>query len=88
MSTLKKSLVELQDKKWAADRANLSFGDEKIRYLSVSAGGVVFADAKNNFYDLTGGGQMMFAFVLDMDRLHSELCYSLDQNVLNLPRVG
>ena len=82
VSALKKSLVEFQDLKWTADRANLSNGDQKIRYLSVSSGKVIFADSNNNYYDMTDKGQMIFGFIVDFDRLHSELCSSLDQGIL------
>lgn len=79
VSALKKSLIEFQNEKWTADRGSLGFGDQKIRYLSVSSGSVIFADSNNNFYDMTDHGQMVFSFIVDFDRLHSELCQSLDQ---------
>lgn len=79
VSALKKSLNEFQAAKWDADRANLSFGDDKIRYLTVSGKSVVFSDSERKLFDMTKGGQMLFSFVLDFDRLHSDLCTALDQ---------
>ncbi|MBA4161176.1 MAG: hypothetical protein C0515_03640 [Novosphingobium sp.] len=84
MSALKKSLVEFQDEKWTADRANLSHGEQRIRYLTVSAGKIIFADSNHNFYEMTDKGQMVFSFVVDFDRIHTELCASLDQDDLPL----
>lgn len=88
VSALKRSLVEFQDEKWTADRANLSHGDQRIRYLSVSAGKVIFADSRNNFYEMTDKGQMVFSFVIDFDKIHTELCSSLDQSDLPLREAG
>nr|WP_257786337.1 helix-turn-helix domain-containing protein [Aurantiacibacter gangjinensis] len=79
VQTLKKSLLEFQNEKWATDRASLSHGDDKIRYLTVSAGNLYFSDSSKNLYDMTKGGQMVFSFVIDLDHLHSELCEALDQ---------
>jgi DNA-binding transcriptional MerR regulator len=88
VAALKKSLHEFQKEKWVADKGSLSIGDNKIRYLSVASGGkIIFADSNNNFYDMTGGGQMMFSFIIDMDRLHTELCSDWDQGMLALPRT-
>lgn len=79
VQALKKSLVEFQQQKWETDRGNLSFGDSAIRYLSVSAGTLLFSDSHDNFYDMTKEGQMVFSFVVDLDKLHSDLCADLDQ---------
>lgn len=76
---LKKALLEFQEKKWEADRANFSFGEQKVRYLTVSSGELYFTDSHKNLYDMTNGGQMVFGFILDLDRLHSDLCRDLDQ---------
>lgn len=88
VSALKKSLLEFQNEKWTADRASLGFGEKIVRYISVSSGSIIFADSNNNFYDLTDKGQMVFSFVIDFDRLHSELCEALDQAPLPLSRAG
>ncbi|MEO7247541.1 MAG: hypothetical protein ABIW31_03735 [Novosphingobium sp.] len=88
VSNLKKSLVEFQSEKLSADRGSLGFGDKKIHYLSVSSGKIIFADAHNNFYDITSNGQMVFSFIIDFDRLHTELCAALDQPVLPLVQAG
>ena len=80
VQALKKALVEFQDKKWDADRASFSLGDEKIRYLTVSAGELFLTDSNRNLFDMTKQGQMTFGFILDLDRLHTELCSDLDQH--------
>jgi DNA-binding transcriptional MerR regulator len=77
--SMKKALIEFQEKKWDADRASFSIGDQKIRYLTVSSGELFFTDSHQNLYDMTNGGQMAFGFILDLDRLHSDLCHDLDQ---------
>jgi DNA-binding transcriptional MerR regulator len=65
--SMKKALIEF------------SIGDQKIRYLTVSSGELFFTDSHQNLYDMTNGGQMAFGFILDLDRLHSDLCHDLDQ---------
>ena len=79
VQALKTALIEFQDKKWKADRANFSFGEEKIRYLTVSAGDLFFSDSQKNLFDMTNKGQMVFGFILDLDHLHTELCSDLAQ---------
>ncbi|MBA4165423.1 MAG: hypothetical protein C0510_12500 [Erythrobacter sp.] len=77
--SLKKAIVEFQEQKWHADRASFSLGDQKIRYLTVSSGDLFFSDSSKNLYDMTNRGQMVFGFILDLDRLHTDLCGDLDQ---------
>ena len=79
VQALKKSLTEFQEEKWQADRASFSLGAEKIRYLTVSSGKLYFSDSSKNLFDMTNNGQMVFGFILDLDRLHSDLCNDLDQ---------
>lgn len=79
VAALKKTLIEFQEQKWEADRASFSLGDQKVRYLTVSAGQLFFSDSNKNLYDMTKGGQMVFGFILDLDLLHTELCNDLDQ---------
>ena len=81
VAALKNALVEFQQQKWEADRASFSFGDQKIRYLTVSSGDIFFSDSSKNLYDLTKGGQMVFGFIVDLDSLHTDLCGELDQRV-------
>jgi DNA-binding transcriptional MerR regulator len=79
VSALKKSLIEFQDGKWTADRASLGLDNRIIRYLSVSAGNILYADSNNNFFDMTMKGQMVFSFIIDLDNIHTQLCSDLDQ---------
>ena len=88
VSALKKALLEFQREKWTADRANLGYGEQTIRYLVVSSGRIMFADSRNNFFELTNEGQMVFSFVVDFDRLHSELCTALDQTIMPFAKLS
>lgn len=76
---LKTALLEFQDQKWTADRASLGFGNEKIKYLTVSKGTVIFSDSEKRLFDMTNGGQLVFSFIVDVDKLHTNLCADLDQ---------
>ncbi len=84
VAALKMSLREFQEKKWKADRGSLEFDDLPLKYFIISAGVVMFARSQDTIYDLTKSGQMVFNFVIDMDKLHSDLCFDLSQTSLPL----
>lgn len=86
VAALKSALRQFQSDKWSADRASLANGDDILRYVVMSGKDVLYARGQQSLYDLTGGGQMVFNFVIDLDALHSQLCYDLDQ--LTLFKIG
>jgi DNA-binding transcriptional MerR regulator len=81
---VKKALVLFQADHWKADRNTLGFHDAILKYLFVSAGEIYYAKSADTLYNMSKSGQMAFGFVIDVDRLHTELCNSLDQRVLPL----
>ncbi|MGE0774698.1 MAG: MerR family transcriptional regulator [Sphingomonadaceae bacterium] len=85
VSALKKALGELQRRKWKADEASLQDDEGKaLKYLIATGNSVVFAKSIDTLYDLTKHSQMLFSFILDMDQLHSDLCFQLRQRELPL----
>jgi len=84
VSTIKQSLQQFQTDKWKADRGNLGFDDGPLKYLMVSNGKVLYAKSSETLYDLNDKGQMVFSFIVDVDRLHSELINALEQHELPL----
>ena len=82
VSALKLALRQFQADKWSADRASLANGSQILRYVLISGKDVLYATAAQTLFDLTKDGQMVFNFVVDLDALHSELCYDLDQLTL------
>jgi DNA-binding transcriptional MerR regulator len=83
VAALKKSLVDFQKAKWEADRASLQFEGEAVRYFVASANSVFFAQSQDKLFDLTRDGQMAFNFVIDLDKIHTDLRFELAQG--NLP---
>jgi len=77
VSALRKSLQEFQRKKWSADQVTLENDDGPLKYFVASGDSVFFAKTKDNLFDMTKEGQMVFSFVVDLDRLHKELCRDL-----------
>jgi hypothetical protein len=77
VAALRHSLQEFQKKKWSADQATLENDDGPLKYFVASADSIFFAQTKDSLFDLTRDGQMVFSFVIDLDRLHSELCREL-----------
>ena len=85
VSALKKALVEFQKRKWFADSASLQDDSGALlKYFVVCADSICFAKSADKLFDLTRNGQMVFSFVVDLDRLHTELCNSLAQGELPL----
>lgn len=85
VSALKKSLVEFQGRAWIADEGSLQSADGTVmKYFVVSGDSIIFAKSADTLFDMTKSGQMVFSFILDMDKLHSDLCFQLRQEVLPL----
>lgn len=77
VATLKRSLAEFQHWRWKAEPAVLEDGTGGLRYLLASASGVYFAHSADVLVQLSSRGQLAFSFILDLDRLHGELCRDL-----------
>ena len=71
VAAIKGALEKLQAYKWKADSAVLEHAPGSIRHLIFSAGNFYFPKSRDELIDLTFDGQLTFAFVLDLDRLHS-----------------
>lgn len=85
VSALRTSLQEFQLRKWSADEGSLQSEDGSIlKYLIACGDSIVFAKSTDTLYDLTKGGQMVFSFIVDLDKLHAELCFRLRQEELPL----
>lgn len=77
VASLKKSLREFQYWKWKAEPTVLEDENGGLRYLIASGKNVYFAKSANILVELSNSGQLAFSFVLDLDRLHGELCKDL-----------
>lgn len=71
VAAIKDALGKLQAYKWKADSAVLEHGPGSIRHLIFSGGTFYFPKDRDELVDLTFDGQLTFAFVLDLDRLHA-----------------
>lgn len=84
VSAIKKSLQQFQNDKWSADRGNLSFDESPLKYLIVSNGTVIYGKSNDTLYDLSKSGQMLFNFIVDIDKVHSDIINALEQRELPL----
>lgn len=83
VASLKKSLKEFQQWKWRAEPTVLEDKTGGLRYLVASGKSVYFAHSTEVLVELSNRGQLAFSFILDLDKLHRELCGDL-----GLPRHG
>jgi DNA-binding transcriptional MerR regulator len=74
---IRKALEAFQKHTWSADPATLEDGNGAVRYMVASATSIYLAKDANFLIDLLAKGQLAFSFILDLDRLHAELCRSL-----------
>jgi DNA-binding transcriptional MerR regulator len=85
VAALKRSLLEFQKRRWQADSASLQDDSgEILKYFVVCGDSICFAKSADRLYDMTKSGQMVFSFVIDLDKLHTELCNALSQRELPL----
>jgi len=84
VAALKSALTEFQNSKWEADRASLQYDGQVFKYCVVEGRSVHFVRSDKNLFDMTAGGQMSFAFVIDIDRIHTEVIDGLQQAELAL----
>jgi DNA-binding transcriptional MerR regulator len=74
VAALRKALTEFQSARWKAEPTVLEDSLGGLRYLIASGGSVYFAHNTDILVDLSNRGQLAFSFILDLDRLHGELC--------------
>lgn len=74
VAALKASLIEFQRSRWVADPAVLEDTDGGLRYIVASGTKLYFAPNSKVLVELSDKGQLAFSFILDLDRLHRELC--------------
>lgn len=82
VSALKSALVEFQQARWNADRASLDHDGNVFKYCIVEGKHVHFVKSDKSLYDITLNGQMSFAFVIDVDKIHSHIINGLEQHEL------
>jgi DNA-binding transcriptional MerR regulator len=88
VASLKNALVDFQGAKWEADRASMQFEGSVARYMIAVGGKVLFAKSEDRLYDLTQNGQMVFSFIIDLDRIHTEVKFAMDQQTLPMAGIG
>lgn len=89
VASLKQALVEFQGRKWRADFASLQSDEGTVmRYMVACGNRIYFAKSADNLFELTAGGQLAFSFVIDLDRLHTDLCFQLSQRELPLSQTS
>lgn len=84
VAAIKDALGKLQAYRWKADPAVLEHNPGSIRHLIFSGGAFYFPKDRQELIDLTFDGQLTFAFVLDLDRLHTVVQNEWGQNRLRL----
>jgi DNA-binding transcriptional MerR regulator len=81
VASLKTALVEFQKTKWRADPSVLEDRDGGLRYIVASGPNLYFVAKSDALVDLSNRGQLAFSFIIDLDRLHKDLC-----ETIGLPR--
>jgi DNA-binding transcriptional MerR regulator len=74
VSSLKKALSEFQHWKWKAEPTVLEDKNGGLKYFIASGDRFYLAHNTDVLVDLSNRGQLAFSFILDLDRLHRELC--------------
>jgi DNA-binding transcriptional MerR regulator len=83
VASLKKGLEEFQHWRWKAEATVLEDKDGGLKYLIASGNNFYLAHNTDVLVDLSNRGQLAFSFILDLDRLHRDLC-----GEIGLPRHG
>lgn len=83
VSNLKNALSSLQTLPWKAEPAVLEDSQGALRHLVVSGGKIYFSRNNEELVDLTSGGQLSFFFILDIDKIHSDVAKEWNQTSLS-----
>lgn len=81
VAALKKALTEFQKWRWRAEPSVLEDRDGGLKYVIASGDNFYMAHSAEVLVDLSNRGQLAFSFILDIDRLHRDLC-----SEIGLPR--
>jgi len=88
VSALKKALENFSRYAWSADPATMEDRNGAIKYFIVVGERIFLEKDAQILLDLSRDGQLAFSFILDLDRLHVELCkaigYQTPQSELSL----
>lgn len=49
---------------------------------------VLFAKSQDSLFDLTQSGQMVFSFIIDLDQIHTDVRFNMDQSTLPMAGVA
>jgi hypothetical protein len=74
VASLKEALIEFQKWKWRAEPSVLEDHDGGLKYVIASGSNFYMAHSSEILVDLSKRGQLAFSFILDLDRLHRDLC--------------
>lgn len=74
VAAIKDSLIAFQRIRWKADEAVLEDNAGPLRWLIASGGKIYLARSIQGLVELSGSGQMAFSFVIDIEKMHTELC--------------
>ena len=86
VAALKQALDGLQRLPWKAEEAVLEDRVGPLRHLVVSANRVYFARSKEELIDIAAGNQLSFSFIIDIEKLHTELAREWRQEQLEFSR--
>lgn len=84
VSALKDALEGLQRLNWRAEETVLEDKAGPLKHLIVSSGRIYFARNRDELVDLAAGNQLAFSFVIDLEKLHTELCGEWRQQRMKL----
>ena len=88
VANLKGALEGLQRIPWRAEETVLEDKGGPLRHLVVSGGRIYFARTKEELVDLTSGNQLSFLFLIDLEKLHTELCVEWRQEKLGFAALA
>lgn len=84
VANLKTALEQFQRIPWRADEAVLEDKLGPLKRLIVSGQKIYLLRSDNELVDMASNGQLAFSFMIDLDKLHADLCRDWRQASLNL----
>jgi DNA-binding transcriptional MerR regulator len=87
VANLKGALDSFQRIPWKAEEAVLEDRLGPLRHLVVSSNKIYLARSREELIDLAAGGQLSFSFLIDLEKLHTELCIDWRQGKLKFGAV-
>jgi DNA-binding transcriptional MerR regulator len=77
VSAINKALENFQKHTWSADPVTLEDRNGVIRYFIVYGDQILLEKDAQALINLSCAGQLEFSFILDLDKLHGDLCEDL-----------